>query len=118
MQWVESNEVNWRQLLDDDLLVVVMIRRGEISDAVCGRVCLVNNLGELEVESLHQGRFGFYDHEVEKVLILGKPNYLTVDPEKVAITMRQQQESVEEELRQLENAKRVSHETMCRVINY
>jgi hypothetical protein len=25
---------------------------------------------------------------------------------------------VEEELRQLENAKRVSHETMCRVINY
>lgn len=70
MQWVEANDVDWRKLLDDDTIVVVVIRRDEVSDVVCGRVSMMSNRNELEVENLHQGRFGFYNYEVEKVLIL------------------------------------------------
>ena len=70
MQWIEPNEVDWRKLFDDDQTIVIVVRRGEISDVVCGHVSMMNNRNELELESLHQGHFGFYDYEVEKVLIL------------------------------------------------
>ena len=70
MQWIEPNEVDWYKLLDENKTIVVMICRGEVRDVVCGYVFMMNNRNELELESFHQGRFGFHNYEVEKVLIL------------------------------------------------
>ncbi len=69
MEWIEPNEINWRKLLDEDRVVVAVIHRGEIKDVICGRVSMMNNRNELEVEN-SQGRIGFDDYEVEKILIL------------------------------------------------
>ncbi len=40
-----------------------------------------------------------------------------VDPEKIALALQEQAESVKEQLNRLEEAKRVSQETMRRVVN-
>lgn len=70
MDWIDPNAVNWRQLLDDDKIVVAMIWQGEITDVVCGRVSMFSTRGEVELESLHQGKFGFYTYQVVKIIIL------------------------------------------------
>lgn len=72
MNWIESDKVDWRRLLDDGPSVVIQMRRGEVSDFICGQVVLISNRNDLEIENYHQGAIALYTYEVEKVLVLSE----------------------------------------------
>jgi hypothetical protein len=72
MQWIEADNVDWCKLFDENQTIVIVLRRNEVNDVVCGRLSMIDNRSGLEIESLHQGQFAFHNYEVEKVLLLGK----------------------------------------------